>query len=194
MNEMGSFMKNTELKKVIQEVLNDHDLEMNEIPDLDLYMDQIISLINYSLEGNKRDPEDKLVTKTMINNYTKEGLLPPAKGKKYTMEHMLRLLIVLSMKNSLSLGDIKVVMQNLSETEHYSVDSLKDTYTNYLMLKNQIRTSVEKSIFTLIDIEKIDAAQKEDLLLLLLGFTSMADEMKRIAEKMIDTYFKGDIE
>lgn len=186
-------MENIELKKIIQEALNDHDLGLDAIPDLDLYMDQIISLINYSLEGNKRDPEDKLVTKTMINNYTKEGLLPPAKGKKYTMEHMLRLLIVLSMKNTLSLGDIKVVMQNLSETEHYNVESLKDTYTNYLMLKNQIRTSVEKSIFTLIDIENLDAAQKEDLLLLLLGFTSMADEMKRIAEKMIDTYFKGDI-
>lgn len=193
MNEMESFMENIELKKIIQEALNDHDLGLDAIPDLDLYMDQIISLINYSLEGNKRDPEDKLVTKTMINNYTKEGLLPPAKGKKYTMEHMLRLLIVLSMKNTLSLGDIKVVMQNLSETEHYNVESLKDTYTNYLMLKNQIRTSVEKSIFTLIDIENLDAAQKEDLLLLLLGFTSMADEMKRIAEKMIDTYFKGDI-
>lgn len=193
MNEMGSFMENIELKKIIQEALNDHDLGIDEIPDLDLYMDQIISLINYSLEGNKRDPEDKLITKTMINNYTKEGLLPPAKGKKYTMEHMLRLLIVLSMKNTLSLGDIKVVMQNLSETEHYSVESLEDTYTNYLMLKKQIRASVENSILTLIDIENIDAAQKEDLLLLLLGFTSMADEMKRIAEKMIDTYFKGDI-
>lgn len=185
-------MENMELKKIIHDTLNDHDLEVCEIPDIDLYMDQIISLINLSLEGNKRDPEDKLVTKTMINNYTKEGLLPPAKGKKYTMEHMLRLMIVLSMKNALSLGDIKVVMQNLSETDNYSVDSLKDSYTSYLLLKQQIRESVGNAICNLIDAEHLDSTQKEDLLLLLLGFTSMADEMKRVAEKMIDIYFKGD--
>lgn len=96
------------------------------------------------------------------------------------------------MKNTLSLGDIKIVMQNLSETDDYSVDSLKDSYTSYLQLKQQIRESVGDAICCLIDVEKLDPSQKKDLLLLLLGFTSMADEMKRVAEKMIDTYFKGE--
>lgn len=185
-------METMELKKMIHDTLNDRDLSVSEIPDLDLYMDQIISLINHAFEENKRDPEAKVVTKTMINNYTKEGLLPPAKGKKYTLEHMLRLMIVLSMKNTLSLGDIKIVMQNLSETDDYSVDSLKDSYMSYLQLKQQIRESVGDAICCLIDVEKLDPSQKKDLLLLLLGFTSMADEMKRVAEKMIDTYFKGE--
>lgn len=187
-------LKSKDLKKLIHDTLNDRDLSVNEIPDLDLYMDQIIGLMNHAYEENKRVPEDKVVTKTMINNYTKEGLLPPAKGKKYTLEHILRLMIVLSMKNALSLGDIKVVMKSISETDDYSVNSLKDSYTDYLQLKQQIRGSVSEAICYLIDSQALDPSQKEDLLLLLLGFTSMADEMKRVAEKMIDTYFKGDIQ
>ena len=60
-------METMELKKMIHDTLNDRDLSVSEIPDLDLYMDQIISLINHAFEENKRDPEAKVVTKTMIN-------------------------------------------------------------------------------------------------------------------------------
>ena len=129
----------SELEQIIDKVINKSILKSQDIPSLDLYMDQIMTLFETNLNDNKRYKDDKLLTKTMINNYTKEGLLPPAKGKKYTLEHMLRLMIVLSMKNTLSLGDIKIVMQNLSETDDYSVDSLKDSYTSYLQLKQQIR-------------------------------------------------------
>ena len=74
-------METMELKKMIHDTLNDRDLSVSEIPDLDLYMDQIISLINHAFEENKRDPEAKVVTKTMINNYSKAGIIKPVKGK-----------------------------------------------------------------------------------------------------------------
>ena len=73
-------MKN--LSALIEEVIQDHDITPDAVPMLDLYMDQVLTLFNEGLAENKRYPQDKLLTKTMINNYSKEKLLLPVKGKK----------------------------------------------------------------------------------------------------------------
>ena len=187
-------MENYELKAMIKEVLNDRDLSIHQIPDIGLYMEQVISLIDNALAVNKRTPQDKLITKTMINNYTKEGLLPAPEGKKYGMEHILRLLLVLAMKNVLSLNDIGIVLRSFSAEHEDSLTAFKASYKNYLVVKEQLRQNAAKSIEELIDQEDMNPNRKEDLLVLLLGMTSMADEMKRTAEKMIDVYFKEDHE
>ena len=61
----------------------------DEIPNIDLYMDQVTTFMDEHLSESKRHQEDKVLTKTMINNYTKNHLLPPPKKKKYSKEHML---------------------------------------------------------------------------------------------------------
>lgn len=183
-------MKTDELKQLINKTLHSLDLNADDIPELDLYMDQIINLFDTKLSANKRTSDDKLLTKTMINNYSKEGLMMPAKGKKYTKEHILQILIILSMKNTLSLNDIHRVMQSVISHESYQSETLNECYDKFLVLKNHARGSVEQVIDSVIDIHDLDSDNKEDLLLLLLCFTAMADEMKRLAEKMIDTYFE----
>ena len=65
-----------------------------QIPDIDLYMDQVTSFMEDHLKKVKRYPEDKVLTKTMINNYTKAKILPPPEKKKYSREHMYMLLII----------------------------------------------------------------------------------------------------
>lgn len=182
-------MESNELKKLISKTLDDADLTVEEIPEVDLYMDQIISLVEAKMSGNKRNSDDKLLTKTMINNYSKEGLIFPAKGKKYTIEHILQMLMILSMKNILSLNDIKTIMQQVVNMEDYHEETLKACYEKYLQLKQHAKGSVELVINSVIDVHDLKQERKEDLLLLLLCFTSMADEMKRVTEKIIDTYF-----
>ena len=69
----------------------DRDIQPADVPQLDLYMDQILSLFEQCLGGSKRDPSDKLLTKTMVNNYVKEGLVTPVRGKKYTRQQIMQL-------------------------------------------------------------------------------------------------------
>ena len=57
-----------ELEAIVQQVFSDRDLTPGQVPALDLYMDQVLTLFNDGLQDSKRHPDDKLLTKTMINN------------------------------------------------------------------------------------------------------------------------------
>ena len=70
-------------------------IKPEDIPNIDLYMDQVTTFMDEQLASTKRYKEDKILTKTMINNYTKNNLLPPPVKKKYSREHMLLLIFYL---------------------------------------------------------------------------------------------------
>lgn len=97
------------LEKTIEAVFADRDIMPDEVPQLDLYMDQVLTLFDQCLSGSKRTPEDKLLTKTMVNNYVKEGLMTPVKGKKYTRQQIMQLLCVYHLKQTLRLNDVKAL-------------------------------------------------------------------------------------
>ena len=71
-------------------------IQPESIPSIELYMDQVTSFIDGQLAGSKRHEDDKLLTKTMINNYTKNDLLPPPVKKKYSKEHLLSLIFIIN--------------------------------------------------------------------------------------------------
>ena len=100
-------MNNEKLDMILDQIENMSHLKSEDIPSLDLYMDQIMTLFDINLADNKRHDNDKLLTKTMINNYSKEGLLKPIKGKKYTKNHILQMLLIYSLKNTISIQEIK---------------------------------------------------------------------------------------
>lgn len=80
------------------------------IPDIDLYMDQITTFMDEHLSSTKRYAEDKILTKTMINNYAKNNLLPPPEKKKYSKDHLLILTFIYYYKNILSINDIQTLL------------------------------------------------------------------------------------
>ena len=86
------------------------------VPDIDLYMDQITTFMDTHLASCKRYPYDKILTKTMINNYTKNDLIPPPVRKKYSKEHVLLLIFVYYMKDFLSISDIKTLIDPLKDS------------------------------------------------------------------------------
>lgn len=86
-----------------------------EIPDIPLYMDQITTFMENKLSSCKRYPGDKILTKTMINNYTKNNLIPPPVKKKYSRDHLILLLFVYYLKDFLSISDIETLLKPLTE-------------------------------------------------------------------------------
>ncbi|MCR5792067.1 MAG: DUF1836 domain-containing protein, partial [Lachnospiraceae bacterium] len=106
-------------------------IKPEDLPNIDLYMDQVTTFMDEHLKSTKRYPDDKLLTKTMINNYTKNNLLPSPNKKKYSKEHMLLLIFIYYFKNVLSISDIQSIFNPL--VEHFYEDdsevSLEDIYS-----------------------------------------------------------------
>ncbi len=90
-------------------------VQPEELPNIDLYMDQVTTFMDRHLESSKRYDEDKLLTKTMINNYTKNELLPSPNKKKYSKDHMYLLILIYYLKSVLSITDIQAVLKPLNE-------------------------------------------------------------------------------
>lgn len=99
-------------------------IKPEDIPDIPLYMDQITSLMDAKLKPCKRHPEDKILTKTMINNYTKNKLIPPPVKKKYSKEHLILLILVYYMKDFMSIGDIAKLLKPLEDGHFQKEDGL----------------------------------------------------------------------
>ena len=102
-------------------------IKPEEIPCIDLYMDQVTTFMENNLSSSKRHPEDKVLTKTMINNYAKNHLLPPPVKKKYSREHILMLTFIYYFKNIMSINDIQVLLGPIAEEFFPGNGSLKLT-------------------------------------------------------------------
>jgi len=93
-----------------EEIKDFHIPRWEEIPTIDLYMDQVVSLLeSYLLNYVKNDSEkeDKIITKTMINNYVKHGVINPPVNKKYNREHIAYLFVIFILKQIYSIEEIK---------------------------------------------------------------------------------------
>lgn len=181
----------------LQNICKDLDglnyINPDEIPNIDLYMDQVTTFMNKHLASFKRYSEDKILTKTMINNYAKNNLLPPPVKKKYSKEHLLMLIFIYYYKGILSINDIQNVLAPLADKYFLAEDgiSLEDIYTEIFSLEHQQIDILKKD---LIEKHKIasDAFQDEEdneflqtfLYICLLSFDVYLK--KQIIERLID--------
>lgn len=102
-------------------------IKPEEIPGIDLYMDQVTTFMEKHLSSSRRHEDDKILTKTMINNYAKNDLLPPPVKKKYSKEHLLMLTFIYYLKNILSINDIQTLLRPLSENYFHGNGNLDMT-------------------------------------------------------------------
>jgi DNA-binding transcriptional MerR regulator len=112
------------LKSIIESIRKLDYIDPDDIPNIDLYMDQVTTFMDEHLKSSKRFNEDKLLTKTMINNYTKNNLLPSPNKKKYSKEHLLMLTFIYYFKNLLSISDIQSIFNPLTEKYYGGKSSL----------------------------------------------------------------------
>lgn len=121
-------------------------IQPEAIPNIELYMDQVTGFIDNQLSGTKRHENDKLLTKTMINNYTKNDLLPPPVKKKYSKEHLLSLILIYYMKNILSISDIHTILAPITEKYFGNKDgfNFEDIYTEIFNMEKIESTKILK--------------------------------------------------
>ena len=103
------------LRELLERLKEISYVRPDELPNIDLYMDQVTTFMDHHLASSKRYDEDKLLTKTMINNYTKNELLPSPNKKKYSKDHMYLLILIYYLKGVLSITDIHTILKPLNE-------------------------------------------------------------------------------
>lgn len=187
-------MDKNEILNLVNGLEFDKKIKLEEIPEIDLYMDQVIQLFENKFNSTKRNEDDKVLTKTMINNYAKGKLLIPIKNKKYSKEHLILISLIYSLKTGLSINDIKEALNEIIEKNDTEEElPLRDIYSAYLDASKQdlkeFELSLDKIVSRINNSENIDG-DYEKKLLLLLSMINISNMYKRISEKLIDEYLK----
>ena len=124
----------------LQEKLKSIDyVKTEDIPNIGLYMDQVTTFMDEQLEACKRYDDDKILTKTLINNYAKNNLLPAPEKKKYSKEHVLTLLFIYYFKNLLSISDIQALLNPITDSYFGNKDdfNMEDVYNEVFHLEKE---------------------------------------------------------
>lgn len=175
-----------------------------DLPDIDLYMDQVTTFMDSHLAPTKRHKEDKILTKTMINNYAKNNLLPPPQKKKYSKGHMLTLIFIYYFKNILCINDIQSILNPITDKyfEKNASLSLEDIYNRIFELeqgeiervKEIIRQKFIISESAFQDLEGLDEEESDFLqkftFICLLSFDVYVKKL--LIEKLIDSMKQPD--
>ncbi|MBR3683417.1 MAG: DUF1836 domain-containing protein [Lachnospiraceae bacterium] len=134
---------NNLLKSILASFDRIEHINAEDIPNIDLYMDQVTTFMDKRLRKSTRDPnEDKILTKTMINNYAKNNLLPPPVKKKYSKEHILVLIFIYYFKGILSINDIDTLLKPLTE-KYFDTDKDFDLEAIYTEVFSMEEAEVE---------------------------------------------------
>ena len=138
------------LNSILASVARIDYVKPEDIPNIELYMDQVTRFMDEHLESSKRHDDDKVLTKTMINNYAKNNLLPPPVKKKYSKEHVLLLIFIYYFKNLISIKDIETLLDPITQ-KYFQNDSkdginLKDIYEEVFELENERIDATSKDI------------------------------------------------
>ena len=167
------------LKKQIREMTQLGYIAPEDLPSIELYMDQVTTFMDKYLSQNKRYEEDKTLTKTMINNYTKE--------------HLILLIYIYYLKNVVSINDIQIMLKPL--IDHYfenpeAAHSLEEIYASLYKLEQRQHFRVENSIMKTFELSERDFPGADDQYIKNLNFLSLLGYdiymKKKIMERIID--------
>ncbi len=186
------------LNSILESLDNLEYIKSADIPNIDLYMDQVTTFLDTRLRNLARNPgQDKVMTKTMINNYAKNDLLPPPVKKKYSKEHVLLLLFIYYYKGILTINDIQTLLRPITE-KYFQKDGdfkLEQIYEEVFslekgqieVLKKEIIEEFQRSEQTFADVddENKDFLQKFAFICMLSYDVYMK---KMIIEKLIDEF------
>ena len=170
-------------------------IKPDDIPNIELYMDQVTTFMEEQLASTKRYDEDKILTKTMINNYAKNKLLPPPEKKRYSREHILMLIFIYYFKNILSISDIQTLLTPIAQKYFKSMTEKDMTYIYnevFSMEKGQIE-ALRKELLERYEIAQgtfEDAPEEDRDFLKLFSFICLLSfdvyVKKMLIEQMID--------
>ncbi len=194
---------NTEdlLNSILESLDRIEYIRAEDIPDIDLYMDQVTTFMDTHLKNSARNPsEDKILTKTMINNYAKNDLIPPPIKKKYSKEHVLLLIFIYYYKGILSISDIQELLEPITRQffDTSGTFDLSSVYEEVFGLEREQAASLKTDVMEKFHIAEQtfqDAPQDSKEFLQMFSFICMLSfdvyVKKLLIEKMIDGIAKG---
>lgn len=182
------------LKSILDSLSRIDYIKPEDIPNIDLYMDQVTTFMDSHLASSKRRPEDKILTKTMINNYAKNNLLPPPKKKKYSKEHLLMMIFIYYFKGILSITDIQALLEPLTEKYFQNNETLniEAIYSEVFSLEQSQVDKLAKDITDKFNISRrtFENAGEDQKFLQLFSFICQLSfdvyVKKQLIEKLID--------
>ncbi len=130
------------INSILESISRIDYIKPEDLPDIPLYMDQVTTFMETKLKSTKRDEDDKILTKTMINNYAKNGLLPSPEKKKYSKEHLLLLIFIYYFKNILSINDIQTLLGPITE-KYFQTDEEFDLTKIYREVFSMEHSQIE---------------------------------------------------
>lgn len=179
-------MNREELYLVAEDATNESELTTSEVPAIDLYVDQILNLVSDKQKAGSERFLDRQLTKTMINNYSKDGLITPIKGKKYNKEQIIQILTVYTLKNTLSIGEIKRLLQGAYSQEGFGGEDLIHLYDRYMEIKQTNRAYSKEVLDGLMERNGLDVSDQTDFMLTVGGLLSLSAFLRQTAQAMID--------
>ncbi|WP_459479779.1 DUF1836 domain-containing protein [Clostridium saccharoperbutylacetonicum] len=190
-------MSDFSIDNYINSQKSSNNINLDDFPEIDLYMDQVMQLFENKLSYTKRYKDDKVLTKTMINNYAKGKLLMKIKNKKYTKNHLILMGLIYNLKGSLSLTDIKTILTPIINSFDKENDyPLYDIYQSFLDIYdlnldelNVSSNRIYENIKKLVDSKNLDLGDFEEKFLLICAYVSMSNLYRRMSEKIIDDFF-----
>lgn len=183
------------LNSILSSISRIEYVRPRDIPNIDLYMDQVTTFMEEQLRSTKRHEEDKILTKTMINNYAKNRLIPAPEKKKYSKEHMLLLIYIYYYKGILSISDIQSLLEPLTDRYFHTKEPLnmQSIYeTVFSLEKSQVEKMKEDVIksYQIASDTFQDAPEEEQQFLHIFSFICLLSfdvyVKKQVIEKLID--------
>lgn len=174
----------------IEQLGQEQNILLNDIPEIDLYMDQVIQLFENKFNDTKRNEDEKILTKTMINNYAKGKLLFPIKNKKYSKEHIILISLIYQLKGALSIKDIQATLQGINERIEGNLN-LESFYDRYLQESAANTAGFTEDIQARMEKTVIEEEEYLSKVLLISSLVNMSNLYRRAAEKLVDEIVEG---
>lgn len=169
----------TTLENWLNELNNFSFKKYHELPEIELYMDQVVTFLEKQLSIFQTTSLDKQITSSMINNYVKGDVISAPISKKYNREHIAAIEEVVTLKQVLTIAEVKQILDagyNSSPEKSDIFDAFNDS-TN-----NKISTAVEEAFKQL---NKIDDNDSKALIDLALDFSLTANAYITIAKRIL---------
>ncbi|WP_166704381.1 DUF1836 domain-containing protein [Bacillus albus] len=178
------------INKLLETLHLEKNITLEDIPNVDLYVDQVVQLFENTYADTTRTNDEKVLTKTMINNYAKGKLFIPIKNKKYSKEHMILISLIYQLKGALSINDIKSSLENINESLlHDDSFKLNTLYKEYLSLtENNVESFTQDVNSRVSEVSELSSLEdpKLEKFLLLNSLVNMSNMYRRLAEKLVD--------
>ncbi len=188
-------MKNIE-KFIEETIVNTNLIKSDDIPNIDLYMDQVTTFLTSHLTDNNSEDTEPVFTKTMINNYAKSQLLPAPEKKKYSKDHMLMLINIYYLKNVMSINNIHKLLNPISEKYFHSEattnlsDIYDEIYNSIETIKDTSMDDMNKKLKLATDSFKNSSDEEKEYLQLFSYISLLSFDVymkKQLIEALIDT-------